>query len=133
MLMIANNASGPQCKTCRNHCGGEDKMYLFLPRYPRHQLCASMSDQLSPLVVQSRIPQPLRPKLYSSSFGMANVQCTYSGMATGMVSDQGNFSVYSKLLCNHESVSMMRNDIAALLQLNVCKGRMNAELAESIT
>ena len=64
---------------------------------------------------------------------MANFQCNYSGLATGMVSNQGHFSGFSEMLCNHESIYILRNNIDALLSINVFKGQMNAELAETIS
>ena len=123
-----------QVVTCRNHGGGSKYQVLYPPCYPDHHLSAKYTDQLSSIVLQSRIARTTRANKFSTTFGMSRQFLHFSGIDSCDVGLNGNSSVTSELLCSHESIALAgRPDICALLSRTVANGQINLELSSSMT
>ena len=114
---------GPMVMTCRNHNGGTDKLFIHIPRQPKHILPSFHPDQLAHVSIKPRTISPMKAKQYSSSFQMHEQRGTFNGIDTCSITSYHNFAINSILLreCMLRSVEN-RADINALLNTLVKDG-----------
>ena len=108
---------GPYILTCMSHNSGTLRKYLHIPRYPfEHNLPSKFGDQLSHAVINPRSIKPMKKSKYSNSYQMHEQRGCFQGIDTCSISCVGNFSYWSILLNESESLTLAhRADILSLL------------------
>jgi hypothetical protein len=102
--------------TCLDHDGGSNKMMIHPCRW-EHHLPANQSDQVAPLVIQSRVVRGAKAKKYSDEWQMMEQRGTFTGLETCNHVEFGRFDKYSKLRFEVEARSIKnRYDINAHLE-----------------
>ena len=81
---ILSTCEGPRILTCRYHGNGSNKMYLYPPRYPNHNLSAAQTYQLSHITVNARIAKVTQwsPIHINTTFQLSRQFGGYAGMDT---------------------------------------------------
>ena len=133
MPTIIWSDSGPKVLTCRYHGGGSDKLYLYPPRHPNHNLSAECPDELCHLKINQRYQKPMMAKAFSTQFAMCRQIGTFSGIATCNLTTKSEWDMPSILRSQHEALSIAgRDDINCLLSKKVEAHQATALLAESL-
>jgi hypothetical protein len=131
--IVISESGCPWGVTCHNHGGGSKIQVLYPPCYPEHHLSAKCTNQLCPIVVQTRIAQTTCAKEFCTTLEMSHQYLHFSGINSCDVGLNGNSSVTSKLLCGHESLALAGcPDLHALLSRKVAKNLILQKFASSM-
>ena len=102
--------------TCREHDGGNKKLYIHPPRQPHHIIPSDKGDQLCHAVIKPRLIKPMVARKYCTTYQMNEQRGSFQGIDICDVTNFGNFSFCSALLDESESRTIKhRPDINSLL------------------